>query len=52
MSDERTITAEAVRKEHLREVHEPAHWLYVAAVLGLSFLARLAFIAFLGAGSS
>lgn len=52
MSDERSITAEAVRKEHLREVHAGAHWLYVSTVLGLSFLAMLAFIAFMGAGST
>ena len=51
MSEDRSITAETIRKEHLREVHQPAHWLYVLSVLGVSFLFMLGLIAFMGANA-
>jgi hypothetical protein len=52
MTDDRSITPAVVREEHLREVHQPSHWLYVASVLGLSFLVMLGFIALMGANAS
>jgi hypothetical protein len=51
MSDDRSVTPETVREEHLQEVNQVAHWLYVASVLGVSLVAMLAFIALMGANS-
>ena len=49
---EKTIDPEAVRQEHLAEVHQPAHWAYLFGVILGTTLAMLAFIAWLGASSA
>jgi hypothetical protein len=49
--DEREITTADVERKHLEEVHIGAHSAYVVAVLGISFLTMLAFIAWLGGSS-
>ena len=48
MSEE-TIDPEAVREEHLAEVHQPAHWVYLFGVMFGATLVMLAFVAWLGA---
>jgi hypothetical protein len=47
---EKTIDEEAVREEHLGEVHVPAHWLYLFGVLASGTLLMLVLIALLAAG--
>ena len=47
--DEREVTSAQVEREHFQEVRRGAHWAYVAGVLGIGFLAMLAFIGILGA---
>jgi hypothetical protein len=49
---EKTIDQEAVRQEHLAEVHPPAHWAYLFGVIFGTMLVMLAFIAWLGASSA
>ena len=49
---ERTIDPEAVREEHLAEVHRPAHWVYLFGVMFGATLVMFAFIAWLGASSA
>ena len=49
---EKTVDQEAVREEHLAEVHQPAHWLYLFGVMLGATLAMLAFVAWLGASSA
>ena len=50
--DERTITAERVRTEHLRTVHRPAHWAYLLVVLIGGTALMIALIALMaGVGS-
>ncbi len=44
-----TITPDEVRSEKLASVSQRAHWLYMAGVIGLGFLAMLLLIAWLGA---
>ena len=46
--DERTITEDQVRAEHLGEVHVGRHWAYLAGVLGGGLLVMIALIAILG----
>ena len=48
-TDERTITEEAVRHEHLDSADKATHWAYLVGVLGVSFVLMIAFIALLGA---
>ena len=50
MTDERNIDQENVWKEHLENVNEGAHWLYMFGVVIVSFLLMVALIAFLGGG--
>jgi hypothetical protein len=50
--DEKRVTIEDVEREHLDEVNRAAHWVYVVAVLGISFLLMLGFIALLGAATT
>jgi hypothetical protein len=50
--NEKTITEEQVREEHLAAVNQPAHWLYFLGVLGVSFLVMVALIGALGAAGS
>jgi hypothetical protein len=48
MSD-RTIDAEKVREEHLAEVRESLHWVYLVGVLVGSTILMLVLIALMGA---
>ena len=43
------MTEDAVREEHLNEVHVEAHWAYLFAVLIGGFLLMVGLIAALGA---
>lgn len=45
---ELTVTEDDVRVEHMREVHVPAHWLYMIAVIAGGFVAMIALMAALG----
>ena len=49
---EKTIDAEAVRQEHLAEVHQPAHWAYLFGMLLGATALMLLFIAWLGASGA
>jgi hypothetical protein len=44
------LTEDDVRDEHLAEVNQPAHWLYLFGVLGLGVVLMIGLIAALGAG--
>jgi hypothetical protein len=48
VSDEKTITEIRVRNEHLREINEPAHWLYLFGVLLGALALMVLLIAILG----
>lgn len=43
------LTRDDVREEHLAEVNQPAHWLYLFGVLGGGLVLMVAFIALLDA---
>jgi hypothetical protein len=43
-----TVDVEHVRKEHLAEVDQRAHWLYLIGVLAIGTLVMLLMIAWLG----
>jgi hypothetical protein len=45
--DERTISAEVIRAEHLAEVRVGVQWAYLVGVLGIGTLAMLFLIAIL-----
>jgi hypothetical protein len=45
---ERNVNVERVRHEHLAEVDQRAHWLYLIGVLAIGTLAMLLLIAWLG----
>jgi hypothetical protein len=45
---EKDLTIEDIRQEHLQEVDERAHWLYLVAVLVGGTLLMLGLIALLG----
>ena len=47
--NEREVNAAPVREEHLAEVHEGAHWLYLVAVPALGLIAMLVLLALLDA---
>jgi hypothetical protein len=47
-SSEQTVDVERVRKEHLAEVDQRAHWAYLIGVLAIGTLAMLLIIALLG----
>lgn len=42
------LTAERVRQEHMNEVNQPLHWVYLGAILLGSLALMVAFIAVLG----
>jgi hypothetical protein len=48
---ERNVNLERVRQEHLAEVDQRAHWLYLIGVLAIGALAMLAMIAWLGSAA-
>jgi hypothetical protein len=43
-----TINEDEVRQEHMARVHQPAHWAYLAAVIGGGTALMVALIAILG----
>jgi hypothetical protein len=45
---EANIDEEQVRKEHLREVNQPAHWIYLLGVILISFFLMIGLISVLG----
>ena len=45
---ETTITEDKVRKEHLKEVNEAAHWAYLVGVITMAFVLMVGLIALLG----
>jgi hypothetical protein len=45
---ETNIDEEQVRKEHLREVNQPAHWIYLLGVMLISFFLMIGLILVLG----
>ena len=47
--DERTVSAEQIRAEHLADVRVEAQWAYLAGVLAIGTLAMLILIAILDA---
>jgi hypothetical protein len=49
---EKTITQDEVRQEHLAEVSSRAHWFYLFAVLGGSFLLMIGLLALLSVPGS
>jgi hypothetical protein len=51
VSDEKTITEIRVRNEHLREINEPAHWIYLLGVLVGGLALMLFLLAMLGGGA-
>jgi hypothetical protein len=48
---ERNVQPEEVEEEHLRSVHQAAHWTYLIAVPSLGMLVMLLLIRSLGGGS-
>ena len=48
MNSESRITEAEVREEHLMEVNQPAHWIYLFGVLLGGVVLMLGFIALLG----
>jgi hypothetical protein len=44
---EREVTPETVEREHSAEINQGAHWVYIAAVLGIGLVAMLALMALL-----
>ena len=49
---ERDVDADQVYQEHLAQVHQPAHWAYLALVLIGGAVVMLGFIALLGAAAA
>jgi hypothetical protein len=49
---ERDVTADEVRQEHLNDVDERAHWLFLVAVLVGGSALMLGLIALLGAAAT
>ncbi len=45
---EANVDEEQVRKEHLREVNQPAHWVYLLGVIFISFFLMMGLISVLG----
>jgi len=46
------LTEDDVREEHLAEVNQPAHWLYLFGVLGIGLVLMIALIAVLDAAAA
>ena len=51
MSDERTISEDEVRKEHLEAVNVPAHWAYLLGVIGGGLVLMVLLLLLLGASA-
>ena len=49
--NEKTLTEEDVRIEHLSTVNEPAHWAYLFAVLVGGTILMILYIALMAGGS-
>lgn len=49
--DERTLTEDQVRQEHVASVNQPAHWVYLFSVLIGGTILMVAFIALIAGGS-
>jgi hypothetical protein len=45
---EANIDEEQVRKEHMREVNQPAHWIYLLGVILVGFFLMIGLISVLG----
>jgi hypothetical protein len=50
-ANEKTLSEEDVRKEHLSTVNQPAHWAYLFAVLVGGTVLMILYIALLAGGS-
>jgi hypothetical protein len=50
-ANEKTLTEEDVRKEHLSTVHQPAHWAYLFVVLIGGTVLMILYIALMAGGS-
>lgn len=48
--NERDIREHDVEREHLADVNQPAHWLYLLATLGLGLLGMVLLIGLLDRG--
>ena len=46
--NEAKITEDQVRAEHMKEVNQAAHWIYLVAVIAVAFVLMIALIAVLG----
>jgi hypothetical protein len=49
--DELQVTEAQVRREHIAEVNQWAHWAYLVGVIAIGMLMMIALIALLGAGT-
>jgi hypothetical protein len=49
VTDEKTVDFDRVRREHLKEVQEPAHWAYLGGVLAGGLVLMLLLIGVLDA---
>jgi hypothetical protein len=47
VTDEKTVDLDQVRREHLKQVHQPAHWAYLGGVLAGGLVLMLLLIAML-----
>ena len=45
MTDETKVSEDQVRQEHIGAVNQPAHWIYLFAVLGGGFVLMVILIA-------
>ena len=45
---EANVDEEQVRREHMREVNQPAHWVYLLGVIFISFLLMIGLMLVLG----
>ena len=50
-ANERSLSEEDVRKEHLSTVNQPAHWAYLFTVLVGGTILMILFIALMAGGS-
>lgn len=50
-ANEKTLSEDDVRAEHLDEVNEPAHWAYLFAVLVGGTVLMIVYIALMAGGS-
>jgi len=45
---EANVDEEQVRREHMREVNQPAHWVYLLGVIFISFFLMIGLMLVLG----